>query len=377
MSTRGRCPLYPQKRTLKLSRAMSALCQKRTFRPLVVLSILCLGRRSSSRGITMKIPRRRFLHLAAGAATLPTSPRVATALDYPTRPVHLVVGYPPGGATDVVARLIGQALTERLNQQFVVDNRPGAGTTIATESVVRASADGYTLLAATTSNGINPSLYPELGYDFRRDMAMVAGLTRQPLVIDVYPDFPAKSVPELIAYAKAKPGQVSMGSFGTGTVSHVAGELFKMMAGIGLLHVPYRGTAPMLTDLLSGRVQIAFDVVPTSLELIRTGKLRGIAVTTAKRSEVLPDLPTVAEFLPGYEAASWIGMAAPGGTAVAIVDKLNHEISACLSGPELAARITQLGSTPFLRSPSEMTDFVGQETEKWARVVKFAGIKAD
>jgi tripartite-type tricarboxylate transporter receptor subunit TctC len=291
--------------------------------------------------------------------------------------VHLVVGYPPGGATDVVARLIGQALTERLNQQFVVDNRPGAGTTIATESVVRASADGYTLLAATTSNGINPSLYPELGYDFRRDMAMVAGLTRQPLVIDVYPDFSAKSVPELIAYAKAKPGQVSMGSFGTGTVSHVAGELFKMMAGIGLLHVPYRGTAPMLTDLLAGRVQIAFDVVPTSLELIRTGKLRGIAVTTAKRSEVLPDLPTVAEFLPGYEAASWIGMAAPGGTAVAIVDKLNREISACLSGPELAARITQLGSTPFLRSPSEMTDFVGQETEKWARVVKFAGIKAD
>jgi tripartite-type tricarboxylate transporter receptor subunit TctC len=308
---------------------------------------------------------------------LPTLPRVATALDYPTRPVHLVVGYPPGGATDVVARLIGLALSERLNQQFVVDNRPGAGTTIATESVVRAPVDGYTLLVATTSNGINPSLYPDLGYDFRRDMAMVAGLTRQPLVIDVYPAFPVKSVPELIAYAKAKPGQVSMGSFGTGTVSHVAGELFKMMAGIGLLHVPYRGTAPMLTDLLAGRVHIAFDVVPTSLELIRTGQLRGIAVTTAKRSEVLPDVPTVAEFLPGYEAASWIGMAAPGGTAVAIVDKLNHEINACLSGPELAARITQLGSTPFLRSPSEMTDFVGQETEKWARVVKFAGIKAD
>jgi tripartite-type tricarboxylate transporter receptor subunit TctC len=325
----------------------------------------------------MKLPRRKFLHLAAGAAAACASPRIACALDYPARPVHLVVGYPPGGATDIVARLIGQALSERLGQQFIVDNRPGAATTIATETVARAAPDGYTLLTATTSNGINPSLYPNLGYDFLRDMVMVAGLTRQPMVIDGDPAFPVKSVPELIAYAKDKPGQVSMGSFGTGTVAHVAGELFKMMAGINLLQVPYRGTAAMLPDLLAGRVQIAFDVVPTSLELIRTGKLVGIAVTTATRSPALPDVPTVGEFLPGYEAASWLGMAAPKGTPPAIIDRLNREVAACLATPELADRIIELGSAPFVRSPREMTDFLGQETEKWAKVVKFAGIKPE
>jgi tripartite-type tricarboxylate transporter receptor subunit TctC len=325
----------------------------------------------------MKLPRRKFLHLATGAAAALAAPPIASALDYPARPVHLVVGYPPGGAADSMTRLIGEALTQRLGQQFVVDNRPGAATSIATETVVRALPDGYTLLTATTSNAINPSLYPDLGYDFLRDMEMIAGLTRQPLVIDGHPAFPASSVPELIAYAKEKPGQVSMGSFGTGTVSHVAGELFKMMAGVNLLHVPYRGTAPMLTDLLAGRLQIALDVVPTSLEFIRTGKLRGIAVTTLQRSDVLPNVPTVAELLPGYEAASWLGMAAPKGTPAAIVEKLGEAVGACLAAPELAARITQLGSAPFLRAPPEMADFVGAETAKWAKVVKFAGIKPE
>jgi tripartite-type tricarboxylate transporter receptor subunit TctC len=325
----------------------------------------------------MPLERRKLLRLAAGLAGVCACAKIAAALDYPTRPVHLVAGYPPGGATDIVARLIGQALSERLGQQFVIENRPGAGTTIATETVVRAPPDGYTLLTATTSNGINPSLYPNLGYDFLRDMAMIAGLTRQPMVIDADPAFPVKSVPELIAYAKDKPGQVSMGSFGIGTVAHVAGELFKMMAGINMLHVPYRGTALMLPDLLAGRVQIAFDVVPTSLELIRTGKLRALAVTTAERSPALPDVPTVGEFLTGYEATSWIGMAAPKGTPAALVEKLNHEINACLAAPELAARITELGSAPFVRSQREMTDFIGQETEKWAKVVRFAGIKLE
>ena len=325
----------------------------------------------------MKLPRRKFLQLAAGAAAISATSRGAAALDYPTRPVHIVVGFPPGGTADIVSRLIGQSLSERLGQQFVIENRPGAGTNIATETVVRAPPDGYTLLAAVATNTINPALYSNLNFNFIRDIAMVAGISRQPLVLDVHPSVPITSVPELIAHAKANPGQITMASFGTGTTSQAAIELLKMMADISVLHVPYHGSAPMITDLLGGRVQTAIDALPTSLEHIRVGKLRALAVTTATRSEALPDIPTVGEFLPGYEVVGWVGVGAPANTPVEIVNKLNKEINTCLGDPKALARLAQLGATAFVATPSDLANRVGEETEKWSKVIKFAGIKPE
>src|SRR5262245_29550437 len=283
----------------------------------------------------MKLPRRKFLHLAAGAAALPAVPRFARAQSYPTRPVRWIVGYLPGGPNDVVARLIGQWLSERLGQQFLIENRTGAGTNIATEAVVHAPADGYTLLLVTASNAINATLYGKLGFNFIRDIAPVAGIIRYPLVMQVNPSFPAKTVPEFISYAKPNPGKVSYGSGGIGTSIHVASELFKMMAGIDLIHVPYRGGAPAMTDLMGGQIQVVFNPVPESIEHIRTGKLRALAVTAATRVEVLPDIPTVGDFVPGYEAVGWQGGGAPRTTPVEIIDKLNEATNAGLADPRI------------------------------------------
>jgi tripartite-type tricarboxylate transporter receptor subunit TctC len=325
----------------------------------------------------MKLPRRRFLHLAAGAATLPAASRFAWAQAYPTRPVRLIVGFAPGGTTDITARLIGQWLSERLGQQFVIENRTGAATNIATETVVRAPADGYTLLLVTASNAINATLYDKLSFNFIRDMAPVAGIIRYPLVMQVNPSFPAKTVPEFISYVKSNPGKVSYGSGGIGTSIHVASELFKMMAGVDMIHVPYRGGAPAMTDLMAGQVQVVFNPVPESMEFIRAGKLRPLAVTTATRSEVLPDVPTVGDFVPGYEASALQGIGAPKKTAAEIVDKLNKEINAGLVDPKLKARFAELGAAVFPGSPSDFSKFMADETEKWAKVIKFSGAKAD
>ena len=291
----------------------------------------------------MKLPRRKFLHLAAGAAALPAVSRVAWAQAYPTRPVRIIVGLPPGGATDIVARLIGQWLSERLGQPFVIENRPGAGTNIGTEAVVRAPPDGYTLLLVGRRNAINATLYDKLNFNFIRDIAPVAGIIRVPLVMVVNPSVPAKTVPEFIAYAKANPGKINMASAGIGTPGHVAGELFKMMAGVDMVHVPYRGAAPALTDLLGGQVQVMFGTTVSSIEHIRAGKLRALAVTTATRSEALPDIPTVGEFVPGYEASAVFGIGAPRNTPAEIVDKLNKEINAALADPKIKARLADLG----------------------------------
>ena len=276
----------------------------------------------------MKLPRRQFLHLAAGAAALPAVSRIAWAQAYPTRPVRIIVGFAAGGAADIIARLIGQWLSERLGQPFVIENRPGAGSNIATEAVVRAPPDGYTLLLVGTANAINATLYDKLNFNFIRDIAPVAGIIRVPNVMVVNPSVPAKTVPEFIAYAKANPGKINMASGGIGTAAHVSGELFKMMAGVDMVHVPYRGAAPALTDLLGGQVQVMFASMPSSIEHIRAGKLRALAVTTATRSEALPDIPTVGEFVPGYEASAWYGVGAPKDTPAEIVDKLNKEINA-------------------------------------------------
>jgi len=325
----------------------------------------------------MKLPRRQFLHLAAGAAALSMVSRIATAQAYPTRPVHLIVPFPPGGPTDILARPIGQWLSDRLGQPFVIENRPGAGTNIGTETVVRAAADGYTLLLFALSSAINATLYDNLKYNFIRDIAPVATITSQPIVMVVHPSVPAKTVPELIAHAKANPGKINMASPGIGTGPHVAGELFKIMAGIHMLHVPYRGSAPALTDLLAGQVQLLFSGPVGFVELIRTGKLRALAVTTAKRSDTLPDVPTMAEFLPGYEANSWYGVGAPKNTPIEIIDKLNKEINAGLIDPKMKARISELGATAFPSSPADFGKLIAEETEKWGKVVKLAGIKAD
>ena len=282
----------------------------------------------------MKPRRRQFLHLAAGAAVLPAMSRFARAQTYPTRPVRLIIGYPPGGSADMTARLMGQWLSERLGQTFVIESRPGAATNIATEAVVHAPPDGYTLLLVAPANAINATLYEKLNYNFVHDIAPVAGLIRFPNVMEVNPSVPAKTVPEFIAYAKANPGKLNMASSGNGSTIHVSGELFKMMTGISMIHVPYRGGAPALTDMISGQVQVMFDNVPTSIEFIRAGKLRPLAVTTAQRSEVLPDLPTVADFVPGYEASAWYGVGAPKGTPAEIIDKLNSEINAILANPQ-------------------------------------------
>ena len=325
----------------------------------------------------MTLARRTFLQLAAAAAALPALPRAATAQAWPSRPLRLVVGFPAGGTTDIAARLIGQWLSDRLGQPVVIENRPGAGANLAAETVVRAPPDGYTLLAATSSNVINTTFYQKLSFNFVRDIAMVAGVTRSPLVLEVHPSLPVKSVPELIAHAKANPGKIALASFGTGTTSHVAGELFKMTAGVDLFHVPYRGSAPLVTDLLSGLVQAAFDNLPASIEHIRAGKLRALAVGTAERSPALPDVPTVAEFLPGFEASAWVAVAAPKATPAEIVERLNREINAGLADPRIKARLAELGGTVFVGTPADFDRLVAEQTEKWGKVIRAANIKAE
>jgi tripartite-type tricarboxylate transporter receptor subunit TctC len=323
----------------------------------------------------MELPRRNFLHLAAGAATLPAVSGIARAQGYPTRPVRWVVGLAAGGGADILARVMGQWLSERLGQQFVIENRPGAGTNIATETVVRASPDGYTLLMVLPPNAVNASLYEKLNFDFIRDIAPVAGIIRTPLVMEVNPSLPAKTVPEFIAYAKANPGRISMASAGNGTSGHVAGELFKMMADIDMVHVPYRGGAPAITELLGGQVQVLFDPINSSSEYIRAGKLRALAVTTANRSEAFPDIPTVGDSVPGYEASAFFGVGAPKNTPAEIVDKLNTQINAGLADPKLKARLADLGGAVLPGSPADFGKLIAEETAKWAKVVKFAGIK--
>jgi tripartite-type tricarboxylate transporter receptor subunit TctC len=325
----------------------------------------------------MKLPRRKFLHLAAGAATLPAASRLARAETYPSLPVHIVVGFAPGGATDIVARLIGQWLSERLGQSFIIENRPGATTNIAVETVVHSSPDGYTLMAFSITNTINPALFAHLNFNFIHDMSAVAGVMSTPLVLEVNPAIPVNSIPELIAYAKANPGKISLGNYGIGSTSHVVGELFKMTAGVNMVDVPYRGGAPMLTDLLGGQVQVAFDALPGSIAHIRAGKLRALAVTTASRAPALPNIPTLNEFLPGFEASAWVAVGVPKNTPAGIVDKLNKEINAGLADPKIVARFSDLGATALTVSPVDLDKFVVAETEKWAKVVKFANIKAE
>jgi tripartite-type tricarboxylate transporter receptor subunit TctC len=325
----------------------------------------------------MKPSRRKFLHLAAGAAVVPATRHRAMALDYPTRPVHLIIGYPPGGSADMTARLTSQWLSERLGQQFVVESRPGAATNIATESVVRAAPDGYTLLLAAPANATNVALFAQLNFDFMRDIVPVAGIIRFPDVVEVNQTIPVHTIPELIAYTKANPGKLNFASSGIGSTLNVAGELFKMMAGVDIVHVPYRGGAPALVDLMSGRVQLMFDNVPTSLEFIKAGKLRPLAVTSAVRSEVLPDLPTVADFVPGYEASAWYGIGAPKGTPAAIVETLNAAINAMLADQKAKARFTELGASLLPGSAADFGKLIAHETEKWDKVIRFAGIKPE
>jgi tripartite-type tricarboxylate transporter receptor subunit TctC len=325
----------------------------------------------------MTLLRREFLHLSASAGTALLASRVAQAQAYPSRPVRLVVGFTPGGAVDIIARLIGQALSERLGKPFVIENRPGAATNLATESVVRAPADGYTLLMANTAAAINATLYDKLNFNFIRDMAAVGGVMRGGYVVEVHPSFPVKTLPEFIAYAKANPATINMGSAGSGASDHMAGELFKMMTGVNLVHVPYRGAAPALADLLGGQVQVMFGSLPASIEYIRSGKLRGLAVTTSTRSDALPDLPTVGDFVPGYEASGWYGVCAPNRTPVEIVDKLNLEINAALADPKLKARLAELGGAALPGSPADFARLIAEETEKWGKVVRAANIKAE
>jgi tripartite-type tricarboxylate transporter receptor subunit TctC len=326
----------------------------------------------------MKLPhRRQFLHLAAAAAVLPTLPRIALAQTYPTRPVRLIVTFAAGGSPDIIARLMGQWLSERLGQPIIVDNRPGAAGNIGTEIGVRAPPDGYTLLMALSVNAINASVYNNLSFNFIRDTAPVASIASTPLIMEVNPSVPAKTVPEFIAYAKANPGKINMASGGKGAPGHVAGELFKMMAGVDMVHVPYRGDALVLPDLISGQVQVYFGVMPASLGYIRAGKLRALAVTSATRQEALPDVPTVGEFLPGFEARGWYGIVVPKATPAEIVGKLNQEINAALADPNMKKRLTDLGVAVFAGSPADFGKFIADETEKWAKVVKFAGIKAE
>ncbi len=325
----------------------------------------------------MKLPRRQFLHLAAGAATLPTTSRFGWAQAYPNRPVRMIVGFPAGGQADIVARLIGQWLQERLGQPFVVENRPGAAGNIAAEAVIRAVPDGYTLLMATAAVAINATLYDKLNFDLLRDIRPVASIIRVPLVLELNPLVPAKTIPEFIAYAKANPGKISMASPGIGTASHMAGELFKMMTGVEMLHVPYRGDAPALTDVMGGQVQVIFGNMPPSIEHVRAGKLRALAVTTTMRSAALPDVPTVGEFVPGYEASNWVGIGAPKSTPTEIVGKLINEINAGLTDSKIRAQLADLGGTPLPGSPADFGKLIAEEIEKWAKVVKVAGLKPD
>jgi tripartite-type tricarboxylate transporter receptor subunit TctC len=326
----------------------------------------------------MKLPhRRQFLHLAAGAAALPVVSRFAWGQAYPTRPVRMVAPFAAGGPADILARLIGQWLAERLGQPFVIENRPGAAGNIGTEAVVKSPPDGYTLLLAGTPNTINATLYDKLNFNFIRDIAPVAGIVRFPLVMAVHPSVPAKTVPEFIAHAKANPGKINMASGGIGATPHVAGELFQMMTGVRMIHVPYRGAAPALTDLLAGQVQVYFANTVASIEYIRAGKLRPLGVTTATRSEALPDIPTVGEFVPGYEASGWSGIGSPKNTPSQIIDKLNKEINAGLADPNMKVRLADLGGTVLAGSPADFGKLIAEETEKWGKVVKFTGIKAE
>jgi tripartite-type tricarboxylate transporter receptor subunit TctC len=321
--------------------------------------------------------RRRFLHLAAGAVALPAVSRIAWAQAYPARPVRIIVGFAAGGTTDIVARIIGQWLTERLGQPYIIENRPGASSNLAAEAAVRAAPDGYTLVALTSSNIVNTALFEKLSFNINRDLAMISGVIRSPLVVEVHPSMPVKTIPEFIAYAKANPGKVTMASFGAGSTSHIAGEMFKMATGTDLLHVPYRGSGPMITDLIGGQVQMSFDNLPASIEYIRTDKLRALAVATAVPSPALPGIPTVAEFVPGYEASSIVGIAGPAGMPPDIVEKINKEINAGLADPSLRAKFASLSAMTLPGSSAEFAKLVASETEKWATVVKAAKIKLD
>jgi len=323
----------------------------------------------------MKLPRRKFLHLAAGAAALPAISRVASAQTYPTRPVRIIVGFPPGSASDVTARLIGQWLSERLGQPFVIENRPGAASNLAAETVVRAPADGYTLLLVPAPAAINATLYDNLNFDLMRDIAPVASIARGPGVMVVNPMFSVKSVPEFIAYAKANPGKINMGTAGSGSMLDVFGELFMMMAGVDMVRVPYRGAPPALADLIGGRVQVVFDTFAASIALVRAGKLRALAVTTAAHSPALPDIPSLGDFLPGYDASVWEGIGAPKNTPPEIVAKLNMEINAALVDPSMKARFANFGRTTFATSPAGFGKFIVEEIEKWANVIRLANIK--
>jgi tripartite-type tricarboxylate transporter receptor subunit TctC len=325
----------------------------------------------------MKLLRREFLWLAGAVAAAPALPRTASALDYPTRPVRIIAGFAAGGGVDITARLIGQWLTERLGQSFVIENRAGAGGNIGTEAVVNAAADGYTLLLATVPNAVNASLYDKLNFNFIRDIAPVAGIIRVPMVILVHPSVPAKTVPEFILYAKANPGKVNMASAGNGSAPHMAGELFKLMAGVNLVHVPYRGQGPALTDLLGGEVQVLFATAPGTTDYIATGKLRALAVTTGSRAQVLPELPTVGDFVPGYETSQWYGLCTPKATSAEIVDKLNKEINTAIADPTMKARLAAIGGEPLPGSPAEFGSLISEETEKWGKVVRAAGIKPE
>jgi len=325
----------------------------------------------------MKFPRRQFLRLAAGVAALPAVSRIARAQTYPSRPVRLIVGYAPGGGTDITARLIGQWLSERLGQPFIIENRPGAGGNIATEAAAHAPPDGYTLLLVSLANATNATLYDKLNYNFIRDIAPVAGIIRVPNVMEVNPAVPVKTVAEFIAYAKANPGKVNMASAGNGSPPHVAGELFKMMTGVGMQHVPYRGGGAALTDLLGGQVQVTFESTSSSIEYIRTGKLRALAVTTSTRSAALPDLPTLSDFVPGYEASSWYGIGAPNNTPADIVERLNMEINTGLADPKIKARLADLGGMALSGSPADFGKLIADETEKWGKVIRAANIRVE
>lgn len=325
----------------------------------------------------MKLQRRQFLQLAAGAAALPVTSGIASAQTYPARPVRLVIGYTPGGSADLTARLMGQWLSEKLGQSFVIENRPGGGTNIATEAVVRAVPNGYTLLLVAPANAINATLYDKLNFDFLRDTEPVAGIIRFPNVVVVNPSLPINSIPELITYAKANPGKLNMASSGNGSTIHMSGELFKMLTGINMVHVPYRGGAPALTDLIAGQVQVMFDNIPTCAEHVKSGKLRGLAVTSTTRSEVLPDLPVVADFLPGYEASAWYGIGAPKGTPPEIIERLNKAVNEILADPKAKARFAELGAFLLPGSALDFGKLLANETDKWGKVVKFAGAKVD
>jgi tripartite-type tricarboxylate transporter receptor subunit TctC len=325
----------------------------------------------------MKLPRRQFLHLAAGAAALTALSRTASAQAYPTRPVRIVVGVAAGSTTDILARLLSQRLSERFGQQFIIENRPGAGGNVGVEAVVRSSPDGYTLLLVAPNTAISATLYDKLNYDFIRDIAPVIGIIRTPNVLEVNPSVPVQTVPEFIAYAKANPRKLSFASPGIGTTPHVAGELFKMMVGVDMVHVPYRGGAPAVTDLIGGQVQLMFDNTGSSIEHIRAGKVRALAVTTAARAEALPDLPTVSDFVPGFEASAWFGVGAPRNSPAKIIERLNKEINQAFADPKIRAQLAELGGMTLGGSPAEFGKLIADETEKWAKVIKFANIKPD